>query len=269
MLTEALRVPVVAENRPGADGIIGAQEAARGAPDGHTLFMGGIATHALNDLMDPNRSFRADRVLSPVIKVGASPMVLVASPALSVASIAEVLDRARTRPGALRYATAGPLARLTGEMIRESARVDMVEVPYRSQGQETTQLIAGEIELSLTFASVMLSHLQAGRLRPLAVAARQRHGALPQVPTFAESGLPEVEATGWIGIFVHAQTPQPIVQSIHQAFAKAIQSNDMREEFLRTGVMAGGESTEEFAAFIRSEVDRFGRLIRERGIKFN
>ncbi len=268
-LAELVGQPVIVENRPGADGLIGAREAAKGAPDGHTLFMGGINTHVLNGLINPSPSFQPEHAFVPVTTFAAGTAILVASPSFGATSLQDVLDRARARPGRVRYAVSGAVARLFGEMIKDAAGIDMQEIPYKTQAQELPELMSGQIDLSLTFLTVVSAHVQSGKVKAIAVASRQRHPALPDVPTFLEAGLPGVEARGWIGIFVPVKTPDPIIRSLHREIARALNNAGLRAQFLAGGVEPGGESPEEFAAFIHAETERWGKLIRERGIKLN
>ena len=165
-LSASLGVPVLTDNRPGGDGAVAMPEAARGAPDGHTLLMGSSNTHVLNDLVDPNRPFKAHTAFVPVTRVASAPIVLLAGPAFAANGVQELLDRARARPGDLRYATSGLLTRSFGEMIKLAAHVDMLEVRYKSQSDELPNLLSGQIDLSVAFVSVALAHIKSGKLKP-------------------------------------------------------------------------------------------------------
>jgi tripartite-type tricarboxylate transporter receptor subunit TctC len=191
-------------------------------------------------------------VLVPVTRVASGIAILVASPAFGVRTLQDVLARARARPGAVRYAASGALGRLLGEMIKDAVQIDMLEIPYKTQSQELTQLMSGQVDLSVTFISVVQSHLQSGKLVPIAVASSRRHGGVPDVPTFGEAGVPGVEATGWIGFFVPIKTPERIIMSVHREVRRALETDDIREDYVGAGLDIGGEPPEAFAAFIRT-----------------
>lgn len=267
-LADALGQPVVVENRPGANGAIAAREAARSAPDGHTLFLGGIAL-VLNDILKPDPAMAGPRAFQPVTLVGAAPMLLVAGPRLDVRVAADVVALAQREPGRVSYASYGPgsLPQLTAMAFERAAGIRLLEVPYKSQAQEMPDLISGEVALSLTFLVAAAPHLASGRLRVLAVASASRLAALPDAPTFAELGWPDVQAKGWQGIFVPQATPQPVVQRLHAELARILRAPDLLAQWRATGAEPGGNTPEEFAALVRDEAERWGEIIRTRGIK--
>ncbi len=266
-LAEALGQPVVVDNRPGAQGNIGAREAARSAQDGHTLLMGGSLL-LMSDLLTPDPSFAGMRAFVPVTSVSASPLVFVSSATLAARTLPDVIALARSSPGRISYASVGPgsLQQLVAASLEQAAGIGLLEVPYKSQSLEIPDLISGQIATSFAYYSVLAPHLQSGRVRALAVASQRRLSVLPDVPTFAEAGFPNVEGKGWMGIMVPAGTPEPIVRRLHKELARILQAPEAVEQWLASGGEPGGNTPEEFAAGIRDEFERWRRLISERGI---
>lgn len=267
-LAEALGQQVIVENRPGGNSAIGAREAARAAPDGHTLFHGNV-NNALNDLLAPNPCCKLGEALVPVSRVLSSPLVLVVHPSVKATQLREFLALARSQPGEITQASGGPgsITQLVGELVKSAAGVNLREVPYKAIGAELPDLLAGHISAAYLAPGVVAQHIRTGKLRALAVAAPRRTAIIGEVPTMAEAGLSGVEATGWNGIFVPAGTPPAVVQRLHAEMAKAFAAPAYKALVQERGSDLGGESPEEFAAFIRAEIAKWGKVIRDARIK--
>jgi len=270
-LAEALHQPVVVENRPGANGAIGALEVAKAAPDGHTLFMGNISSNALNELLNPGQPSRPAGQLIPVTRVSAGPLIVVVHPTVAATSLKQLIDLAKANPARLTYASwgKGSLTQLFGELLKGAAGVDIVEIPYKSTAAELPDLLAGQVSIGLDFPAVVGPHLKSGKLVALAVASAQRLPILPGIPTMAEAGFPGMEAMAWQGLFVPPGTPDTVVRRLHREVAQILAQPEIRSQLINTGSEVGGDPPEEFAAFIRSEVAKWGKVIQDRGIRLD
>jgi len=269
-LTEALGQPIVVDNRPGANGAIGAREAARAAPDGYTLFNANI-NNALNDLLSPDPSCRLNQELVAVTDLALSPLIMVVHPSVQANSLKEFIELARSKPKALTYASGGTgsVIQLLAERIKSSSGIDVVEIPYKSLGADLPNLLAGHVDAGFSVLSTLGSHIRSGKLRALAVAGPRRLSALSDVPTMAEAGLPGMEATVWNGIFAPAGTPRPVILLLQENLARSLNYPDNREQITASGGEVGGRPPEEFAAFVRTEIAKWGKVIKDAGIKLD
>jgi tripartite-type tricarboxylate transporter receptor subunit TctC len=267
-LGDSLGQPVIVDNRPGGNGLIGAQQAVKAAADGHTMFLA-LINNAIADAANPNPCCRLNRELVPVTRFTMTPLVAVVNPSVSAATLKEFIALARAKPDALTYASGGPgsITQLLGEWIKSESGIRMLEVPYKSVGAEIPDLLSGQVMAGFLVPNTVGGPIKAGKLRALAVAGPQRLAILPEVPTTAEAGLPGVEAIAWNGVFVPAGTPQPVVQVLHRELVRAFNAPDVREQVANTGSYIAGDSPEEFAAFIRAEVAKWAKVIRDAGIK--
>ena len=267
-LGESLGQPVIVDNRPGGNGLIGAQQAVKSPPDGYTMFLA-LINNAIADAANLNPCCRLNQELVPVTRFTMTPLVIVVHPSVPATKLAEFVALAKARPDALSYASAGPASinQLLGEWIKSESGIRVLEVPYKSVNAEIPDLLSGQITAAFIVPNAVGGPIKAGKLRALAVAGPQRLAILPEVPTTAESGLPGIEAIVWNGIFVPAGTPQPLIEVLHREIVRAFNAPDVREQVANTGSYIAGDSPEEFAGFVRAEVAKWGKVIRDAGIK--
>jgi tripartite-type tricarboxylate transporter receptor subunit TctC len=270
-LAEALHQPVVVENRPGANGAIAAAEVARAASDGHTLFMGNISSNALNELLNPGQPSRPAGELIPVTRVSAGPLVVVVPSSVRIVSLSQLIALAKSNPARLTYTSwgKGSLTQLFGELLKGAAGVDIVEIPYKSTGAGIPDVLAGQVSIGFDFPAVVGPHVKSGKLVALAITSTQRLPILPDVPTMAEAGYQGMEAMAWQGLFVPPGTPDAVVRRLHREVAQLLAQPEIRSQIINTGSEIGGDPPEEFAAFIRSEIVKWGKVIQERGIRLD
>jgi len=261
---ESLGQQVVIDNRAGASGLIGAEMAAKSAPDGYTLFLGTTTLYAILPNLKKNLPYDIKRDFASVTQIAGASNVLVINPSIAARSVAELLQLARAKPGALNYASAGrgTPAHLAGEMINVLAGVNMTHVPYKGAGPALVDVIAGQIQLIITSPIAAGAHITSGKVRALATTGASRNPALPDLPTVAET-LPGYEITQWWGLSLPAKTPRNIAERIQTVTVQAIQAADVRERILRTGATPVGGTAQAFDAFIAAEQQRLGRVIRE------
>ncbi len=260
---------VVIENRPGAGGNIGADVVAKSAPDGYTLLMGTVGTHAINAALfaqsgakmpfDPAKDF------VPITLAAGVPNVMVINPKLPANTVAEFIAYAKARPGQLNMASSGngTSIHLSGELFKTVTGVYMVHFPYRGSAPAVTDVITGNMNVMFDNLPSALPHIKSGRLKALAVTSRTRSPALPNVPTIEEAaGLKGFDATSWFGLFAPAGTPRAVVDKVQSDVAKALAIPEVRERFVAQGADPGGSTPEQFAAFIRAETEKWTRVVK-------
>ncbi len=268
--------PVVIENRAGAGGAIGTEVVAKSPADGYTLLMGTVGTHAINlplyTQSGAKLPYEPVRDFAPITLVAAVPNVMVVPASLPVNSVQEFIALARAKPGQLNMASSGngTSIHLSGELFKSLTKTYMVHLPYRGSAPALQDLIAGNTQVMFDNLPSALPHIRSGRLKALAVTSRERAPALPNVPTMEEAaGLKGFDATSWFGLFAPTGTPQEIVARVHQDVVKLLSAPDMRERFIGQGATPVGNTPEQFAAFIRSEIDKWTKVVKFSGAKID
>jgi tripartite-type tricarboxylate transporter receptor subunit TctC len=269
-LGEALAQPVIVENRPGSNGNLSSELAARAAPDGYTLLLGQDSQIVISPHLYPKLPVDTLKDLAPVATLVTTQMVLAANPALPAKDFREFLDYARRARPPLAYASIGNGSQhhLTMEMLKARAGIELVHVPYKGGGPATVALLAGEVPVMFGGNSVT-AHIRAGRLRGLAVAGKKRSAAFPDLPTLSEF-YPGLEVTAWIGIFAPSGVPAPVLARLHEELNRLLSSSELRDKVLAVGGLEPFISTrEEFAALIRAEYAKYGEVVRTTKVRID
>ncbi len=267
-LAEAFGQQVIVENRAGAAGNIGAEVAARAPADGYTLFLVNMA-HAVNVTMYRKLAYDPLRDFAPVSMLATGPAILVVHPSLPVKSVKELVALAKARPGAINHSSAGvgTFTFLAAEMFKRQAGVDMLHVPYRAGGEALTAVISGETSVYFSPAAGALPQVRQGRLRPLAVTSAKRIALMPALPTVAESGYPTFESGNWYGIVVPAKTPRDIIDRVRGASVTVLNNPAISKRLNDLGFVLIGNTPEEFGAYFRSQIDAWGKIVRDLNLK--
>jgi tripartite-type tricarboxylate transporter receptor subunit TctC len=260
---------VVIENKPGAAGIIGADQVSKAKPDGYTLMMGNIGTQSINpSLYGKKLAYNPDNAFAPVTLVAELPMLMLAGPAVSAKSAADIIAQAKANPGKLTYSSsgAGGSMHLAGALFEKATDTELLHIPYKGGGPAIGDLIAGHVDIS--FATILESsgHIKSGRLRALAVTSDKRYPTLPDVPTLSESGLRGFNTGSWIGLVAPAGTPREIVDKIARDVREVVTAPEVRDQFIAQGATPVGGTPAEFAALIDTDRKRYSQIIRERNI---
>ena len=262
--------PFVVENRAGANGLIGSEQAARAAPDGST-FLVNASAHVIVPHLTPNMPIDVLADFAPVTNIAAVPLWLVVNPGLPVRSVADFIAYARANPGRIAYASSsqGGAPHLAGELFKLMTGTDLVHVPYRGSGPAGQDLIAGTVQAMFDSVPASAGAVRDGRLRALGVTTRNRIAPFPDLPTIAEAGVPGYEISTWYGIWAPARTPSAIIARLQQAVATAARNPETRARFDALGAEPVADSPEDYARFVRAEFDRWGKLVRDARIKLD
>ena len=268
-LSEGLAQAVVIDNRPGAGGSIGSEAAAKAPPDGYTIMMGHLGTLAANVAIYKHLPYDPVKSFAPVCLMAIVPSVLVVNPSLPVASAAELIAYAKKNPGKLTYGSAGngSTSHLTTEYFKLATGTDILHVPYKGVGPMLIDLVSGQISMGLNGAPAVMPHVNSGKLRALAVSSFRRLPSLPQIPTLDEAGVKGFDANGWYGIVAPAGTPRGIVQKLNAEIRRIMDTPELRARLDAEGAIPAAGSPEEFAAFIASEIARWGAVLKRAGIQ--
>jgi len=268
-LSEGLAQAVVIDNRPGAGGSIGAEAAAKAAPDGYTLMMGHLGTLAVNAAIYKQLPYDPVKSFAPVSLMAIVPSVLVVNNALPVTNAADLIAYAKKHPGKLAYGSAGngSTSHLTTEYFKLATGTDILHVPYKGVGPMLTDLVSGQLSMGLNGAPAVMPHVNSGRLRALAVSSLQRLPSLPSIPTLDESGVKGFEANGWYGIVAPAGTARATVLRLNAEIRRAMDTPELRARLDAEGAIPAADSPEAFAAFIAAEIERWGAVLKRAGIE--
>jgi tripartite-type tricarboxylate transporter receptor subunit TctC len=266
-MSKDLGQTVLVDNRAGAGGNIGAQAVARAAPDGYTLLMGTVGTHAINQSLYKKMAFDPIKDFAPLTRVALVPNLLVASPAQPFKNVKEMIAYAKANPGKVTFGSSGngSSIHLSGELFQHMAGVEMQHVAYRGSAPAITDLLGGQIAVMFDNMPSAIGHVKSGKLRPLAVTTPKRSPALPDVPTIAEAGVPGYEATSWFGLLAPAKTPAPVVARLNASILKALADPEVKKKMAEQGAEPYGETPAQFAGFIQSETAKWGKIVKQSG----
>jgi len=268
-LGTALNATVVVENKPGATGAIGTEFVARAAGDGYTLLQTSTGPQSIVPNLRPNIGYDPEKSFEPIIMIGTIPSVLIVAANSPFKTVADVIAEAKKKPGSISYASGGngTILHVSGELMKLQAGIDMVHVPYKGDTPAIQDVIAGHVAMMFAPLTPILPHVQAGRLRALAVASPQRLKSLPAVPTTAEAGLKGAEAEQWQAIYATAGTPKPVVQRLNAELAKILADPEIADRLDKLGVTAAGGTPDALAAYQKAEIAKWGNVISKAGIK--
>jgi len=268
-LHEALGQPVIVENRPGAGGMIGVDYVAKSVPDGHTLVIGALGPLAMNPALYPKTPFDPVKDFAAVSLLATGPVVIAVHPSIPAHDIKELVEFARKRPGQLNFGSpgVGSSPHLTGELFKLITKTNIVHVPYKGNAEAITDLIGGQLSMVFTGVPPVVPLAKAGKVRLLATTGKERMANLPDVPTIKEAGITGADVLIWYGVVAPAGTPKDVIVRLNREIVKAMNTPDVRDKFAQQGVDPAASTSEEFAEFIRTEVARWGKVIRTAGIK--
>jgi tripartite-type tricarboxylate transporter receptor subunit TctC len=267
-LQASLGQSFVVEDRPGGGAILGTEAVVQSAPDGYTLLMMSN-THTVNESLIPDKRYSLMRDLVPVAPVNYSDLVMVVHPSVKAANLKEFLALAKAEPGKLNYASSGPGTpyHMAGELFKAMAGVDIVHVPYKGSSGARTDILGGQVQMMFDAITTMAPIVRAGKLRALATSGKTRSTVLPEVPTLDEAGVPGYEAVIWLGIMAPANTPKAIVDKLNAEITKATQSPELRKAWAEQGATSMSMTPDEFAKYMRADIEKWARIVKISGAK--
>jgi tripartite-type tricarboxylate transporter receptor subunit TctC len=267
-LSEALKRPFVIENRPGAGAVIGTDEVAKSPPDGHTLLMMSN-THTTNETLIPQKTYVLMRDFVPVTPVNYSDLVMVVHPSVPAKDLKEFVAYAKSKPGALNYASSGPGTpyHMAGELFKAMSGTDIVHVPHRGSGEARNSVIGGHVQMMIDAITTMAPNVEAGQVRALGVTGQKRSDVLPSVPTVAEAGVPGYDATIWLGIMAPTGTPKPVVDKLNAEIGKILKRPDVEQMWTKQGAVPMIMSPGEFEKYLRDDIEKWAKVVRASGAK--
>ena len=268
-LTESLGQSVYVDNRPGAAGIIGTEVAIKAGGDGYTLLMSSSGPLAVNPGLYSKLPYDPVKDLAPITVIATVPLFLVAHPSLAANNVRELIALAKQRPGQINYASGGSgvTNHLVMEMFKSAAGIDLVHVPYKGGPPALTDLMAGQVSVMFETGPGALPHVRSGKLKALAAGSLKRSAAMPELATVAEQGIPGFDGVAWIAFAAPAGTPKPIVDRLHAETVKILALPEIRERLVSLGTEPVGNTPEEFSAYLRSEIAKWGKVVKESGAK--
>lgn len=267
-LTAALGQPFVVENKPGGGSIVGTDFAAKSPGDGYTLLMMSN-THTVNESLVPDRPFQLLRDFVPVAPVNYSDLVMVAHPSVPAATLRDYIALAKAKPGTMNYASSGNGTpyHMAGELFKAMAGVDILHVPYKGSSGARTDVLGGQVQVMFDAIPTMGPQVRAGKLKALGTTGKVRSSVLPDVPTVAEGGVPGYEAVIWLGIMAPAATPKPVVEKLNAEITRIANAPEMKEAWAKQGAVAMSMSTDEFAKYMREDIEKWARIVKLSGAK--
>jgi tripartite-type tricarboxylate transporter receptor subunit TctC len=267
-LSETMGQPFVIENRPGGGAVIGTDAVAKSAPDGYTLLVMSN-THTVNETLIPKKPYDLLKDLAPVTGINSQDLLLVAAPGVKANTLREFLALAKSQPGKLNYASSGPGTpyHMAGELFKHMAGVNIVHVPHKGSDQARTAVLGGQVDIMFDAISTIVGHVNAGKLQALGTTGKSRSPVTPSIPTVAEAGVPGYEATIWLGVMAPAATPKPILEQLSAAVNKVINSPEVKANWSKQGAVPMGMKPDEFGAFIKEDVAKWAKLVKETGMK--
>ena len=267
-LSERLGQQFVVDNRPGGSSMIGSEIVAKAQPDGYTLLMASASFGTIGAMFS-RVPFDLQKDFAPVSLLATSPYVLVVQPSLPIKSVSDLVSYGKANPGKLNFAgsTPGSLQRLAGELLKRTAGFDMTYVPYKGTGQLMPDLLGGRLQVCFDNVLILTPYIRNNTLRGIGVTSSKRSALFPELPTIAETGVPGFHAVGWFGIFSTGKTPQPVINTLNSALVATMKDPDMRERLIKQGAEPLGGSPEELRQYLAGEISKWGKVIREAGIK--
>jgi tripartite-type tricarboxylate transporter receptor subunit TctC len=265
-LQESLKQSFVVEDRPGAGSVIGTDNVAKSPPDGYTLLVMSN-THTTNESLIPNKPFQLMRDFVPISPINYSDLLMVVHPSVPAAHVKEFIALAKAKPGQLNYASSGPGTpyHMAGELFKAMTETNIVHVPHRSSGDMRNSVIGGHVQMMFDAITVMAQGVQAGQLKALGTTGKTRSSVLPNVPTIAEAGVPDYEATIWLGLMAPVGTPKPIVDKLNSEIKKILARSDVKENWAKQGAVPMTMSPDEFDRYLHADIEKWARVVKVSG----
>ena len=270
-MSEIAGQPVTIDNRGGAGGALGTDAVAKAEPDGYTIAITSAGALAISTALQEKLPYDSVKDLKAVTLVAKVPEMLVVATSVPAGTMAELIALAKAKPGQLNFASSGPgsMPHLAGELLKMSAKIDIVHVPYRGAAPAVNDLLGQQVQMVWLDLPILLPQVQAGKLKPIVIGAKERVAALKDVPTTTEAGFPEIEAENWYGMVAPAATPPAVIARLNQIATEAMRSPDVIEKLASQGAILSPTSSDAFAAYIKSEIDKWGKVVQAAGIKPN